>query len=247
MALLAIIPARLASTRLPRKLLLDLGGKTVLQHTWEGVREVLSRDQILIATDSVEIAKNARRFGAQIYMTGSHECGTDRIAEVAASLGKENDVIINIQADEVALRYNELETIVSTMEEFPLADMATLATPIQDSQQFQNPSCVKVVISSARQALYFSRSPIPHLNDSHRTFPSPVAFLHIGLYAFRQPFLQKFANSPRTILEKQERLEQIRALDLGADFRVGIVQKHIKGIDTQDDYDRLKRIIVGTN
>jgi len=243
MAAIAIIPARLDSTRLHRKLLRDLAGKPVLQRTWETVQQASGLQRVIVATDCDEIARVAKSFGAQVAMTGRHACGTDRVAEVARRTCEDDDIVVNLQGDEAGVTVSEIEKAVETALAFPAADMTTLATRLETAEQFSDPSFVKVVFSSDFRALYFSRSPIPYRQESAEYTDGPLdcPYLHIGIYVFRCRFLQRLTQSPSSRLEKIERLEQLRALELGADVRVALVDTHLKGIDTQADLERLRR------
>jgi 3-deoxy-manno-octulosonate cytidylyltransferase (CMP-KDO synthetase) len=239
-----VIPARLASTRLPRKLLLRETGKSVLQHTFEAASRAKKPAGICVAADHEEIAAEVRSFGGQVFMT-SPACvsGTDRLAELAPRL-PEVDILVNVQGDEPELSGEAIDQVVELLEQNPHAAMATLATPIREREKLVDPSCVKVVFDSAGKALYFSRAPIPHarewrdelLNDN-----PPPFHQHIGLYAYRREFLIQLAQWPRTPLEKLENLEQLRALEHGHAILVGVVNEPTIGIDTADDYRQFVR------
>ncbi|EAQ77157.1 3-deoxy-manno-octulosonate cytidylyltransferase [Blastopirellula marina] len=217
--------------------------KPLLQHTWEAVCQSQSVDQVVIATNSEKVRTVAASFGAMVVLTGEHKCGTDRIAEVASGICSEDDLILNVQGDEVGIRPSEIETLIAAINSSPEADMGTLAIPIRAEEQILDPSCVKVVFSElTRRAIYFSRSPIPYWRTNASQCARPQAFLHIGVYGFRHAFLRRLTQSPATHLEKAEMLEQLRALELGAHICVGIVDEHVKGIDTLEDYERHQAI-----
>ena len=240
MAILGIIPARYASTRLPGKPLLSATGKTLIQHVVEAARTSTRLDRIIVATDDERIARAVEAFGGEFAMTRSdHPTGTDRVAEVVAGM-PEADLIVNLQGDEPELSGEALDLVVGLLEADPDAPMATLATPIRDESIYRDPSCVKVVASTNRRALYFSRSPIPHHRDGlpDLTAEPPVAFLHLGLYAYRRDFLLKLAKLPPSPLESAEKLEQLRVLEAGFPIALGIVQERSIGIDTPEDYRR---------
>ncbi|MGH7129959.1 MAG: 3-deoxy-manno-octulosonate cytidylyltransferase, partial [Planctomycetaceae bacterium] len=165
MRTVGIIPARLQSTRLPRKLLLSETGKPLLQYTWEAACLARSLSQVIIATDSAEIAEAVRGFGGRCEMTGVHACGTDRIAEVVRRCCADADIVVNIQGDEPEIRPDQIDLLVQTLVENLDAEMATLATPIRDREQRDAPSCVKVVCATDGRALYFSRAAIPFCRD----------------------------------------------------------------------------------
>lgn len=234
-----IIPARLASTRLPRKLLLAETGKSVIQHTYEAARRAQRPLGLCVAADHEDIAAEVRRFGGQVFMTDpAAASGTDRVAEVARQL-PDVDVVVNVQGDEPEIAGTSIDLAVQLLEDHPQAVMSTLATPIRRRERLLDPACVKVVCDNAGRALYFSRAPIPHARewqDSLLLAEPPHFFQHIGLYAYRREFLLQLAQIPRSDLEKLESLEQLRVLAAGHTILVGVVQEPNKGIDTPEDY-----------
>ncbi len=241
-----VIPARLASTRLPRKLLLQETGQTLLQHTYEAALQASLPYGVCIAADHDEIAAAVKAFGGEVRMTSpSCASGTDRVAEIAREMHGV-DVFVNVQGDEPELRGESIDLVVRLLQKHPTAVMSTLATPIRDLEKLHDPSCVKVVFepgSSAGlrmgRALYFSRSPIPHARewqDELLIENPPHFFQHIGLYAYRREFLLRLANIPRTPLEKLENLEQLRVLESGHSIIVGVIDEPTIGIDTPSDY-----------
>lgn len=243
-----IIPARLASTRLPRKLLLNETGKSVLQHTYESASDSQKADQVIVATDHAEIFENVKSFGGEVVMTApNHICGTDRIAEVAQSLD-EYDFVINVQGDEPEISAEAIDLAISLLEENPDIPMATLATPIRNEKQLNDPSCVKVVCDADNRAIYFSRSPIPHVREQSEmqnwldpSSSNPNFFQHVGLYGYRRKFLLKIPSLPTCTLEKIESLEQLRILFNGFSILVGTIDHPISGIDTPEDYESFVR------
>jgi 3-deoxy-manno-octulosonate cytidylyltransferase (CMP-KDO synthetase) len=235
------IPARLASTRLPRKLLLADTGKPLLQHTWESAKKARSLADVVVATDSSEIAGAAGAFGAHCEMTGDHPSGTDRIAEVVARSFTATEVVVNIQGDEPEVDPRSIDLLVRLLAEHPEAQMATLATPIHERHVRDSPSCVKVVCAADGRALYFSRSLIPYCRDGdpHQLLRGDSPWLlHLGLYAYRREFLTTLTRLPVSRLERLEKLEQLRALEAGAVIQVGVVDHPAVGIDTPEDYAR---------
>jgi 3-deoxy-manno-octulosonate cytidylyltransferase (CMP-KDO synthetase) len=241
MEIVAVIPARFGSTRLPGKPLLSDTGRPLIQHVVESARRAKALDRVLVATDDERIADAVAGFGAECVMTrADHPTGTDRVAEVAAGLA-EARIIINLQGDEPEISGAALDRVVALLDDDPEAPMATLATPIRTEAVYRDPSCVKVVLSRSGRALYFSRSPIPHYRDAlpnpARTEP-PLAYLHLGLYAYRRDFLLGLASLPPSPLEVAERLEQLRVLQAGYPIAVGLVDEPSVGIDTPDDYRR---------
>lgn len=235
------IPARLASTRLARKLLLAETGRPLIQHTWESAQQARSLTDVIIATDSTEIADAVRAFGGRCEMTREHPSGTDRIAEVVHRSFENAEVVVNIQGDEPEVDPQSIDLLVQLLAEHPTAHMSTLATPIRSSQVRDSSSCVKVVCAADGHALYFSRSLIPFCRDQDPdqllATESPW-LLHLGLYAYRREFLMKLTKLPVSRLEKLEKLEQLRALEAGAAIQVGIVERSAVGIDTAEDYAR---------
>ena len=228
MSNIIVIPARLESTRLPRKLLLAETGKSVLQHTYEQAIKSKLVDQVWIAWDEIELYYEAVKFCPNVILTGRHSCGTDRVAEVVRLDNfHSDDIVVNIQADEPEIDPEHIDLLFRFMLESP-AVMATLATKI-GSTDFQNDSCVKVVFDKDGKALYFSRFPIP--------FGSDHGFRHIGVYAYRSEFLLLYSGLPTCWLEVSERLEQLRVLDAGFDIYVILVDEPHVGIDTRADYD----------
>jgi 3-deoxy-manno-octulosonate cytidylyltransferase (CMP-KDO synthetase) len=240
MEIVAVIPARFASTRLPGKPLLSDTGRPLIQHVVEGARTASRLDRVIVATDDARIAEAVVGFGGECVMTRSdHPTGTDRVAEVAAGLPGAR-IVVNLQGDEPEISGHALDLVVALLERDPDASMATLATPIVSEEVYRDPSCVKVVLPGAGRALYFSRSPIPHHRDgvSSRPAGQPLAYLHLGLYAYRRDFLLELATLPPSPLESAERLEQLRVLESGRPIAVGIVDEPTVGIDTPEDYRR---------
>jgi 3-deoxy-manno-octulosonate cytidylyltransferase (CMP-KDO synthetase) len=234
-----VIPARLASTRLPRKLLLSETGQPLIQHTYEAARRAVRPAGVCVAADHEEIAAVVRRFGGEVRMT-SPDCasGTDRVAEVARQM-PDVATFVNVQGDEPELSGAAIDLAVELLERDPQVVMSTLATPIRRREQFNDPSCVKVVFDQRGRALYFSRSPIPHPRewDDRLLSAQPAAFYqHVGLYAYRRDFLLQIAAIGRTPLEKLENLEQLRVLESGHEIAVGIIDEPTVGIDTPADY-----------
>jgi 3-deoxy-manno-octulosonate cytidylyltransferase (CMP-KDO synthetase) len=234
-----VIPARLESTRLPRKLLLNETGKPLVQHTYESASQAEKPSGMCIAADHEDMAAAVRAFGGEVKMT-SPACasGTDRVAEIAAKL-PEVDIFVNVQGDEPELRGTTIDRVVELLEENPDMVMSTLATPIRRRDVLLDPSCVKVVFDKRGRALYFSRSPIPHARtwtDDLLTAEPANFHLHIGLYAYRRDFLLGLSTIERSRLEKLESLEQLRVLENGHSIGVGVVDEPTIGIDTPEDY-----------
>ncbi len=239
MEVVAIIPARFASTRLPGKPLLDETGRPLIVHVVEAARRARSLDRVIVATDDTRIADVVHRFGCEVAMTrADHPSGTDRVAEVAARL-PEADLIVNLQGDEPEMSTEALDAVVGLLRADPGAPMATLGTPIRDEAIYRDPACVKVVAGRNGRALYFSRSPIPcHRDGLPDPKSGPIAHLHLGLYAYRREFLLTLATLPPSPLEQAEKLEQLRVLEAGYPIAVGVVDEPSVGIDTPEDYRR---------
>jgi 3-deoxy-manno-octulosonate cytidylyltransferase (CMP-KDO synthetase) len=234
-----VIPARLASTRLPRKLLLRETGKSLIQHTYEAACKASRPLGVCVATDHQEILHEVRSFGGKAVMTDPNApSGTDRVAEVAKAM-QDVDIIVNVQGDEPELAGESIDLVINLLEDNAEAVMATLATPIRNRDQLQDPACVKVVFDQFGRALYFSRSVIPHArqwDDALLSTDPPVFYQHVGLYAYRREFLLQLASMPPSTLEKTEKLEQLRVLQTGYSILVGVVDEPTFGIDTPEDY-----------
>ena len=244
-----VIPARYASTRLPRKMLLRDTGKTLLQHTYEAACAARRPAGVLVATDHAEIAAEVERFRGDFVMT-SPDCasGTDRVAEVARKMPRA-DILVNVQGDEPEMSPDNIDRVIELLEQNPSAGMATLATPLRSAEQLTNLACVKVVFDHVGRALYFSRSPIPFVRDAPvpvvarlPTEPPapfnepPLFFQHLGIYAYRRDVLLNVAALPPSSLEQAEKLEQLRTLQSGGTILVGVVEHSASGIDTPADY-----------
>jgi 3-deoxy-manno-octulosonate cytidylyltransferase (CMP-KDO synthetase) len=234
-----IIPARLASTRLPRKLLLAETGKPLIQHTYESASRAKLAGGICVATDHEEILRVVQAFGGSAEMTDPRAAsGTDRVAEVARQM-TDVEIIINVQGDEPEIAGSSIDLAVEMLQSHPGAVMSTLATPIRSRRQLEDPACVKVVFDRKGRALYFSRSPIPRArewDDCLLAADPPHFYQHVGLYAYRREFLLKLAAMPPSTLEQVEKLEQLRVLQAGYEILVGVIDEPTFGIDTPEDY-----------
>ncbi len=236
---LIVIPARMASTRLPRKMLLRETGKTLIQHTYEAACRARRPVGVCVATDHEEIFDEVQRFGGQVQMTDpALPSGTDRVAEVARR-HPEIDLFVNVQGDEPELAGEAIDRAIELLEEHPLAVMATLATPLRSREKLLDPACVKVVFDSNGRAMYFSRSPIPCARqwDDRLLEENPPRFhQHIGLYAYRRDFLLGLGQMSVSPLENIEKLEQLRVLESGHEILVGVIDEPTLGVDTPADY-----------
>lgn len=231
MTVLAVIPARLASTRLPRKVLLDKSGKPLIQHVWEGAIACSAIDKVVVATDAEEVAAAVHKFGGQAVLT-SPRCasGTDRVAEAAARF-PDATLIVNVQGDEPEMSPEPLTALVKGMLQSK-AEMGTIAVPWPHGVPLTDPGMVKVVTDKQGHALYFSRSPIPYARQGQPTY-----LKHVGLYAYRPAFLQQYARMPQTPLEQAESLEQLRALENGHPIAVFVSQYQGYEVNTPQDYE----------
>jgi 3-deoxy-manno-octulosonate cytidylyltransferase (CMP-KDO synthetase) len=234
-----IIPARLASTRLPRKLLLAETGKPLIQHTYESASRARLPAGICVATDHEEILRAVQVFGGRAEMTDPRAAsGTDRVAEVARRM-LDAEIIVNVQGDEPEIAGSSIDLAVEMLQSHAEAVMSTLATPIRSRRQLDDPACVKVVFDGQGRALYFSRSPIPRArewDDALLAANPPHFYEHVGLYAYRREFLLKLAAMPPSSLEQVEKLEQLRVLQAGYEILVGVIDAPTFGIDTPEDY-----------
>jgi 3-deoxy-manno-octulosonate cytidylyltransferase (CMP-KDO synthetase) len=234
-----VIPARYASTRLPRKMLLRETGKTLLQHTYEAASAARKPAGVIVATDHPEIAREVERFHGDFVMTSpSCASGTDRVAEVARQMPRA-EILVNVQGDEPEMSPDNIDRVIDLLEQTPSAGMATLATRMPSAEQLANPACVKVVFDNLGRALYFSRSPIPFVRDPDHSRPfndPPLFHQHLGIYAYRRNTLLEVAALPPSALEQAEKLEQLRMLQSGGTILVAVVDHAASGIDTPADY-----------
>jgi 3-deoxy-manno-octulosonate cytidylyltransferase (CMP-KDO synthetase) len=232
MKAIAVIPARLASTRLPRKMLRDISGKPLLGWVYEAVRSSPLLADVIVATDAEEIMSACRRHGWKAQMTSpEHRSGTERVHEV--SRREPADVYVNVQGDEPLVRSEQIRTLLEVMDNRE-AEVGTVATPCAPID-IRNPNAVKVVTDRQGRALYFSRATIPFDRDG----TEPRYLKHLGLYAYRKPALDRFVRLPESSLEKSERLEQLRFLENGIAIYVGETPHDSIGVDTAEDLERV--------
>jgi 3-deoxy-manno-octulosonate cytidylyltransferase (CMP-KDO synthetase) len=233
---MAVIPARLASTRLPRKMLREIAGVPLLARVYEGVRGCAAVADVVIATDSEEIMNFCEQRGLAARMTSAaHRSGTERVHEVAMAVAA--DVYLNIQGDEPLTRPEHITSLIAVMQG-PGVEVGTLKTAAS-GVDVENPSAVKVVTESSGRALYFSRATIPHDRDGVK----PAYFKHLGFYGYRKPALERFVGWPESSLERSERLEQLRFLENGVAIHVGETPFDTVGVDTEEDVSRVEEII----
>lgn len=239
MIVIAAIPARYQASRFPGKLLADLNGKPVIQHTYEAVSASGLFSQVFVVTDSAQIENAVHGFGGNVIRsTKEHECGSDRIAEAVADM--EVDVVVNVQGDEPFIHRDSLSKLIEVFNNDleHQVDLASLMIPIKDN--FENPNIVKVITDLQNRALYFSRAAIPFL----RTKETEVFYhKHVGVYAFRKKALLDFYNHPPTPLEKAEKIEAIRYLELGKTIQMVSTSFEGLGIDVPEDLERAKKLL----
>jgi 3-deoxy-manno-octulosonate cytidylyltransferase (CMP-KDO synthetase) len=238
MKVVAVIPARLASTRLPRKVLREIAGRPMLEHVYTAAKNAPQLSQVIIATDSGEVLAFCREHGWEARMTSAqHRSGTDRVHEVAQSIAA--DVYVNIQGDEPLARPEHLEALLRPMQR-PEVMVSTIMTPCSGSDR-DNPNAVKVVTAAGGRALYFSRATIPFDRDGAGSYPYHK---HLGFYAYRKPALERFCSLPESSLERSERLEQLRFLENGLDIYVEETPYDTVGVDTEEDLRRVESILL---
>ena len=243
---LAVIPARIGSSRLPRKPLQPLLGTPLVVWVWRRAREMPFLDRVLVATDSVDVVEACRREGADALLTWrGHPSGTHRVRQAVDLLDAPFAVIVNIQGDEPLVSPEAVQAAVAMVEAG--FDVGTCATPIASDEEFRDPSVVKVVRDAAGSALYFSRAPIPHRRDNapsageDRNGDAAPRLRHIGVYAYTVSALGRWAGCDPSPLESEEKLEQLRALEHGMRIGVAIVEDSGDGVDTPEDLERMER------
>ncbi len=241
-----IIPARYASSRFPGKPLAMLAGKPIVEHVYERVSQVVKN--VYVAVDDQRIFDCVESFGGKAIMTSPlHKSGTDRVAEAFQKIGKDFDVVINVQGDEPFIHREQIEALIECFDKED-TDIATIVKPFSSSDGLQallNPNSPKVTVSNDMKALYFSRSVIPYIRgiEQEKWLDSHVFYKHIGIYGFRAKVLQEVTQLPQGILEKAESLEQLRWLENGYSIRVAVNEFETVGIDTPEDLVRAERYI----
>jgi 3-deoxy-manno-octulosonate cytidylyltransferase (CMP-KDO synthetase) len=245
-----IVPARLASTRLPRKPLLDLGGQPMVVRVARRAADSGAM-RVVVATDSDEVAVVCRSFDVEVMITrADHATGTDRLAEAADALELADEaIVVNVQGDEPLLPPEIITRVADLLGQRPECALATAAHPIADASEFFNPNIVKVVSDASGRALLFSRAPIPWARDAfavtRERLPAGLpAWRHVGLYAYRAGFLRRFPHLPRAPIEEQENLEQLRALWHGFGIAVlGLTAALPPGVDTSEDLEAVRALL----
>ncbi len=236
MKTIAVIPARLNSVRLNRKMMQDLGGIPLIRRTYENALQMQLFDQVLVATDSQEIFDEIAQHGGSAVMTSaSHETGSDRIAQVVKPL--DVDLVVNIQGDEPFIKKEPLAQLIAVFEENPDVDVATLKMHLTDRDSISNPNNVKVICDKDGNALYFSRTPLPYRRETEMTIHY---FQHIGVYAYTKNAIERFSKLPMLELEKAEKIECLRYLEYGMKIKVVETEEKSIGIDTQEDLEKAR-------
>jgi 3-deoxy-manno-octulosonate cytidylyltransferase (CMP-KDO synthetase) len=238
---IAVIPARYGSTRLPGKPLVALAGKPMVQHVYERTKLASTVNRVLVATDDQRIVDAVQGFGGEARLTrADHRTGTERIAEVAAH--ENGDVFVNVQGDEPLIDPAAIDTAVNSLLEEPPAQVATVATPIRVATEIMDPNVVKAVLDFDEYALYFSRAPIPWVRETqskvHVTY-----WKHLGLYVFQKDALIEYATLPQGELERVEQLEQLRWLENGWKIRVAEVEHDAVSVDVAEDVARVEKLL----
>jgi 3-deoxy-manno-octulosonate cytidylyltransferase (CMP-KDO synthetase) len=237
MKAIAVIPARLASTRLPRKMLAQIAGQPLIGRVYESVRSSPRLDDVIVATDSEEIMQLCRRHGWNARLTSAaHRSGTERVREISDSVTA--DVYVNVQGDEPMTRVEHIAALLDLMQD-PNIQVGTLKTAAS-AEDIDNRNAVKVVTDAEGRALYFSRATIPFDRDGSR----PKYFKHLGFYAYRKAALDRFCALPESSLERSERLEQLRFLENGISIHVAETPYDLVGVDTEEDLRRVEKILL---
>jgi 3-deoxy-manno-octulosonate cytidylyltransferase (CMP-KDO synthetase) len=241
-SVIAIVPARYQSTRLPGKALADIAGRPMIEHVYRRAAAARTVSRVIVATDDERIAAAVKAFGGEAVMTSaSHQSGTDRLAEVAASL--ECDLVVNVQGDEPVLAPETIDAAVEPLLADPRVEMSSLRRRITDPAEHENPNVTKVVVDLQGDALFFSRAPIPYTRPGQ---PAAPAWAHIGLYVYRRDTLLRLAGFAPTAMERAEALEQLRALEHGIRIRIVKTAYASIGVDTPDDLARVRALLATT-
>ena len=239
MRIIGVIPARYSSTRLPGKPLADIGGKSLIQRVYEQAKKSKLLSDVIIATDDKRILKHIEEFAGKAVLTSKrHRSGTDRIVE--ALKGVKSDIVVNIQGDEPFIDSKDIDKALQPLMRDKKLNVSTLCVRMKNNNEVSNSNSVKVVFDKFNNAIYFSRGVIPY---SEKPDVKKVKyFKHIGLYAYRTDFLTKFARTPQSDLEKAEKLEQLRILEMGEKIKVVLTKNDTLGIDTQADLIEARKI-----
>jgi 3-deoxy-manno-octulosonate cytidylyltransferase (CMP-KDO synthetase) len=238
-----VIPSRYGSTRLPGKPLVSIAGKPMVQHVYERAKQAQTVGRVIVATDDQRIIDAVKRFGGEARMTRTdHRTGTERIAEVAAH--EHGDVFVNVQGDEPLIDPLAIDTAVAALLEEPVAQIATVATPIRHAGDIMDPNVVKTVLDFDSNGMYFSRAPIPWVRDTQQKIHVKY-WKHLGLYVFQRDALLEYPTLPQGELEKIEQLEQLRWLENGWKIRVAEVEHDAMSVDVPADVARVEKLLAG--
>lgn len=238
---IVVIPSRYGSTRLPGKPLVSIGGKPMVQHVYERAKRAQTAQRVIVATDDQRIVDAVTGFGGEARMTrGDHRTGTERIAEVAAH--ERGDVFVNVQGDEPLIDPVAIDTAVAALLEEPVAQIATVATPIRHAGDIMDPDVVKTVLDFDSNGLYFSRAPIPWVRDRQQKIHVKY-WKHLGLYIYQRDALLEYPTLPQGELEKIEQLEQLRWLENGWKIRVAEVEHDAVSVNVAEDVARVEKLL----
>ncbi|MDD4203028.1 MAG: 3-deoxy-manno-octulosonate cytidylyltransferase [Candidatus Omnitrophica bacterium] len=243
MKTIGVIPARYSSTRLPGKMLAEIHGKPLIQWVWENIIKSKKLDDIIIACDDEKVLNSIKKFGGRSVMTDpSLLSGTDRVAAVVKDM--DVDVVVNIQGDEPMMPSNVIDKLVDVFTDKNDVVMATAVKVLKDKNEIQNPNVVKAVLDNSKNAIYFSRSPMPYLRDQN-DLPLARYYKHLGVYAYKKDFLIKYTKMEQTMLEKVEKLEQLRVVENG--YKIKVIQTDFDsiGVDTLEDLERVRELLAG--
>ncbi|HNX90307.1 MAG TPA: 3-deoxy-manno-octulosonate cytidylyltransferase [Candidatus Omnitrophota bacterium] len=252
MKCVAVIPARWQSSRFKGKVLAEINGKPIIQHVWERIKKCQRVDDVLVAVDKEKVFKAVESFGGKaVYTSPEHASGSDRIAEVMKSVSA--DIVVNVQGDEPLVQPSMIDDLVRVFEYEKNIQMATVIKRVNKKSDIDDPNVVKVVVDCRGFALYFSRSPIPHIRADVRSAITSEEelcgryFKHIGLYAYTRDFLLTFTNLPKSSIEQDEKLEQLRALAHG--FKIKTVETRFDtvGVDTPEDLENVRVLMTAAN
>ena len=241
MRIVGVIPARWASTRFKGKVLAKIQDRPMIQHVWERAKESRLLDEVLIACDDERVLQAAQAFGAKAVLTSpDHPSGTDRVAEAVKNCPAK--IVINIQGDEPLIRHQVIDDLAEALIEDEACLMATVIKAIETQEELENPNVVKVVIDREKNAIYFSRLPIPY--DREKAGTGTIRYYkHLGIYAYRKDFLMALTQMPPSPLERAEHLEQLRALEAGVRIKTVLTDMETIGVDTPEDLARVEGLL----
>lgn len=234
---IVVIPARLASSRLPEKPLAEIRGKPMIEHVYRRASQARGISRVVVATDDERIVQAVRKFGGEAVMTGDCRTGTDRVAQAVSKINC--DIVVNVQGDEPLIPPQMVEEVIAPFKSGSYLEMASLKRAFRPDEDPGAQQAVKVVTDMEDNALYFSRSLIPFPRNPTQNSP----FLHVGIYAYTRDFLMEFTNWPSAPLEITEGLEQLRVLEHGHRIKVPTTEHFSVGVDTKDDLERVKRLM----